>query len=77
VYSFNQISVNNVAFTFIPTQGDTNNDGVINILDLRTVAAYFDIKQGDSLWSVASAYDLNGNGVIDIYDLVLIAVNLT
>ena len=70
-----QISVNNVAFAFVPIQGDINNDGVVNILDLRTVAAYFDVKQGDLLWSAASVYDLNGNGVIDIYDLVLIGAN--
>jgi hypothetical protein len=70
-----QISVNNAAFKFVPIQGDITNDGVVNITDLRTVAAYFDVKQGDPLWSVASNYDLNGDGVIDIYDLVLIAAN--
>jgi hypothetical protein len=72
-----QISVNNVAFKFIPIQGDLTNDGIVDITDLRTVAAYFDVKQGDPLWSTASAYDLNGNGVIDIYDLVLIAANFS
>ena len=70
-----QISMNNVTFKFLPIPGDVNNDGVVNILDLRTVATYFDVKQGDPLWSAASAYDLNGNGVIDIYDLVLIGAN--
>ena len=70
-----QISVNNVAFKFVPIQGDINNDGVVNIIDLRTVAAYFDVKAGDPLWSVASNYDLNGDGVIDIYDIVLVAAN--
>ena len=70
-------SVNSVAFAFVPIQGDITNDGVVNITDLRTVAGYFDVKQGDSLWSTASAYDLNGNGVIDIYDLVLIGANFS
>ncbi len=72
-----QISVNNVAFKFMPIQGDLTNDGIVDITDLRTVAAYFDVKQGDPLWSAASAYDLNGNGVIDIYDLVLIGANFS
>jgi hypothetical protein len=70
-----QVSVNNVAFAFVPIQGDVNNDGVVNIFDLRTVAAYFDVKEGDPLWAVASAYDLRGDGIIDIFDLVLIAAN--
>jgi hypothetical protein len=72
-----QISVNNVAFKFIPIQGDVTGDGVVDIFDMRAVAAYFDVKQGDHLWSVASAYDQNGNGVIDIYDLVLIVANFS
>ncbi len=72
----NQIDVGpDSAYTFSPIQGDINNNGVVDITDLRTVAAYFDVKQGDPLWSAASAYDLNGNGVIDIYDLVLIGAN--
>jgi hypothetical protein len=70
-----QIGVNNVAFKFIPIQGDVTGNGVVDVFDLRTVAAYFDVKQGDPLWSTASAYDLNSNGVIDIYDLVLIGAN--
>jgi hypothetical protein len=70
-----QISVNNVAYKFLPIQGDLTNDGVVDISDLRTVAAYYDVKQGDPLWSAASPYDLNGNGVIDIYDLVLVGAN--
>ena len=63
-----QISVNSVAFAFVPVQGDITGDGIVDIYDLRAVAVYFDVKQGDPLWSAASAYDLNGNGVIDIYD---------
>jgi hypothetical protein len=72
-----QISVNNAAFKFIPIQGDITGDGVVDIFDMRAVAAYFDVKQGDPLWSVASAYDLNNNGVIDIFDLVLIGANFS
>jgi hypothetical protein len=70
-----QVSVNNVGFTFMPIQGDIDNSGVVDITDLRTVAAYFDVKQGDTLWSAASVYDLNSNGVIDIFDLVIVGAN--
>jgi hypothetical protein len=64
-----------VTCTFSPIQGDVNNDGTVNIIDLRTLAAFYDVKQGDPTWPEASAYDLNGDGIIDIYDLVLIATN--
>jgi hypothetical protein len=74
--STNQISVGpDFTYTFSPIEGDVNNDGTVNILDLRTVAAFYDVKQGDSMWPAASAYDLNGDSIIDIYDLVIIASN--
>jgi hypothetical protein len=70
-----QISVNDVDFAFAPIQGDLDNSGVVDISDLRTVAAYFDVKQGDPLWPTALAYDLYGDGVIDIFDLVVVGAN--
>jgi hypothetical protein len=64
----NQISVGpEVAYTFSPIQGDIDNDGSVDVIDLSTVARLYD--QADS------TYDLNGNGVIDIFDLVLIGAN--
>jgi hypothetical protein len=54
-------------YTFSPIQGDVNNDGVVNILDLRTEAAYFDQQN--------PTYDLVGHGTIDIFDMVIIASN--
>jgi hypothetical protein len=70
-----QISVNDVAFAFAPIQGDLDNSGEVDISDLRTVAAYYDVKQGDPMWPAASAYDLYGDGVIDIFDLVVVGSN--
>lgn len=70
-----QISVNNVTFKFLPIRGDLNNDGIVNILDLATVAGFYDVKQGDSTWPTASAYDLHGDNIIDLYDLVMVASN--
>ena len=63
-----------VSYTFSPLQGDVDNDGDVDILDLRTVAAYYNVEEGDALWSAASAYDLNGDLIVDIFDLVIIAV---
>ena len=46
-------------------RGDLNNDGVINLADLVTLATLY-------AQHVPSC-DLNGDGVIDLYDLVIVA----
>jgi hypothetical protein len=63
------------AYTFSPIQGDVDNNGIVELFDLRAVAFYFGFNQGDSGWDDASKYDLNGDGTIDVYDLRIIAVN--
>ena len=45
---------------------DVNGDGVVDILDLATVATLFGTKEDD-------VADVNGDGVVDIVDLVLVA----
>jgi hypothetical protein len=73
----NQINVGqDLTYTFSPIQGDINNDGSVDIFDLRTVATFYRVKIGDPNWGAASAYDLNHDGIIDIFDLVIIAVKL-
>ena len=47
--------------------GDANGDGVVNVADLRTVAA--------ALGTSDSTADLNGDGLVDIRDLVLVGMN--
>jgi hypothetical protein len=71
----NQINVNQANYNFQPIQGDVNNDGTVNILDLSTVAHFYNVQKGDPTWPAASTYDLNGDGIIDIYDLVIVASN--
>jgi Divergent InlB B-repeat domain len=56
------------SYTFSPIQGDVNNDGTVDLFDLRTVAIYIDVT-GDS------TYDLDGNGFIDVFDLRVVAAN--
>jgi len=64
----NQINVGpDFAYTFSPIQGDVDNNGVVNIFDLRTVATFFD--------TVNTEYNLTGDSTIDIYDLVVITSN--
>jgi hypothetical protein len=63
-----QINVGpDVNYTFSPIQGDVNNDGAVDVVDLRTEAAYFDQQN--------PTYDLVGHGTIDIFDLVVIGAN--
>ena len=74
--ALNQINVGpDFIYTFSPIQGDVNNDGVVDIFDLRPVGAYYNVQQGDPNWTAASTYDLNGDGIIDVTDLRLVAVN--
>jgi hypothetical protein len=56
-------------------QGDVECNGDVSVLDLRAVAVFYGAKVGDSNWAQASMYDLNGDGIVDIYDLVLVATN--
>jgi hypothetical protein len=72
----NQISVgSDFAYTFSPIIGDVNNDGMVDIFDLRAVSTYYSIKDGDPEWVHASAYDLNGDGIVDVFDLRMVASN--
>jgi len=64
----NQINVGpDFTYTFSPIQGDIDNDGSVDVLDLGTVARLYD--------QANSTYDLNGNGIIDIFDLALVGAN--
>jgi hypothetical protein len=65
----NQINVGpDFTYTFSPIQGDVDNDGTVDIFDLRTVAAYYD--------QINETYNLIGSNVIDVFDLVVIGSNL-
>jgi hypothetical protein len=57
-----------VTYTFSPIRGDIDNSGTVDIFDLRTVAAYYDQEN--------ATYNLTGDAVIDIYDLVVVASNI-
>jgi hypothetical protein len=64
----NQINVGpDFAYTFSPIQGDIDNNGSVDVIDLGTVAKLYD--------QANSTYDLNGDGIIDIFDLALVGAN--
>jgi len=75
----NQINVDaDVNYTFCPIQGDVNNNGIVDVFDVRTVAAYYDVKEGEPLWNEASRYDLTKpttENLIDLYDIVVVGTN--
>jgi hypothetical protein len=64
----NQIDVGpDFAYTFSPIQGDMDNNGVVDIYDIRTIAAFYD--------TVNPTYNLTGDSTIDIFDIVVVASN--
>lgn len=64
----NQIDVGpDFTYTFSPIQGDMDNNGVVDVFDLRTVAAFYD--------TLNPTYNLIGDDVVDIYDIVVVASN--
>ena len=55
--------------------GDVTGDGIVDINDVAAVAGAFGKKTGDTGYSLT--LDLNGNGVIDIFDLVFVVLHYT
>lgn len=53
--------------------GDTNGDGVVNLIDLSNMIDWFGVKAGDALWSTVKYFDFNNNGEIDISDIAYVA----
>ena len=66
------------AYKWSPIKGDVYLNGNVGIDDLVGVCGYYDVKEGDGLWSNASKFELTYTGapkIIDLYDLVIIASN--
>jgi len=55
---------------------DVNRDGVVDQLDLTAAQLFFMAKEGDANWNVAKFADVNGDGCVDIEDLILILKNI-
>ena len=60
--------------TFGGIIGDTNNDGVLDLIDLSNIIDAFGIDTTDAKWNTVYKYlDFNGNGSIDIADVSHVA----
>ena len=55
---------------------DVNRDGVVNQLDLTLAQFYYLAEYGDENWEEAEKADVNGDGRVDIEDLILILNNI-
>jgi hypothetical protein len=60
-------------YTYRPVQGDVNTDGKVDLVDLGTEALVFGTRSSDPAWK--PELDLNGDGTINILDIILVARN--
>jgi len=66
-------TVTNGLFSNVVLQGDVNDDGIIDILDVSTAAIAFGATPDNPRWNAKA--DLNFDSVIDVLDLVMIILN--
>lgn len=60
-------------YRYTPIPGDINGDGIVNIMDLATVARAYGTKPGDPKWN--ELVDVNNDNIINILDLIPVARN--
>jgi hypothetical protein len=60
-----------ILVTFIT---DLNKDGIVNVLDVSTVAKAYDSKPSDINWNPLA--DLNEDGIINIVDISMVAIDV-
>jgi len=75
VYFEAEISKDTVT-TVVYSCYDVNRDDVIDQLDLTDAQLYYGARQGDENWDAAQIADVNGDGRVDIEDLILILGNV-
>jgi len=71
------VDVENAHYIFKPIPGDLNGSGHVDITDLMIEAFYYGKGTSESPWTWAGYYyDLDKNGYIDVFDLVIVAKNI-
>ncbi|MDR6551133.1 discoidin domain-containing protein [Paenibacillus qinlingensis] len=58
---------------FSGMEGDLNNDGIFNIIDLANVAAAYGKTSADTDWAQFKKADFNKDGKVDLVDLAAVA----
>lgn len=74
--SSGEVYSNAIAYSF-KTEGlsfDLNDDGDINIRDFALLARNYNVSKSNESW--IPVYDFNSDGIIDIYDLVMMSKKL-
>ena len=71
-----ELYVFKVAGTESLYQGDINHDKRIDENDLTSYMNYTGLRRGDSDFDYVSAGDINGNGLIDAYDISCVTTEL-
>lgn len=66
------VAVYNYTVTQPPAYFDLNKDGEVNMSDLTKLSSYYGVEKSDPGYETSC--DFNGDGVIDIFDIVKIAV---
>jgi len=66
---------NYFTYTFTPIPGDLNLDGVVDVVDLAAISQWVGYDSGDPEWAVCYQFDLNGDGQVDLFDVVIVAAN--
>lgn len=66
-------------FEFRPIPGDLNMDGHVDIEDLSAILKAYRKYPGyldpEGFWHPTGDFDLNGDGEIDVFDVVIVAKN--
>ncbi len=55
---------------------DLNGDGSVNLLDITYAQLFYQRNTGSADWAEASGCDLDGNGKIDIEDLIILLMHI-
>lgn len=55
--------------------GDVNDDGIVDTVDIVTVALVFGSYPGHPKWNATLDLWLKPDGIINIFDLVIIGIN--
>jgi hypothetical protein len=72
-------SYNEAEFTFMAVSGDLTGDSKVDIADLTMIGSKYGLQwtccSPFAEWYAAYYYDFNKDGIIDIYDVVIVTKN--